>query len=396
MSELPKGWTTVALGDVVTVVSGATPKTGVVEFWDGDVSWATPKDLSVQQSATISSTARRISRAGLDSCAAQILPPHSVLLSSRAPIGLVAVNTAPMATNQGFKNLVPGSHVNPWFLAHWLRYRTDLLQSLGSGATFKELSKRTVSRIPLSLPPLNEQRRLAAILDRAASLSSLRKRYLKVLHSAAASLTHDLLVETTHYQPLGKFLERIDSGKSPVCEDRPAAREEWAVLKLGAISSGTYAPEENKALREGTLPSPQNEVRQGDLLFSRKNTRDLVGATAFVRKTPARRLLPDLIFRLILKEEADLLPEYVHAALSAPQVHRQLAERAGGSAASMVNISKAKLKTFEIPVPKFTAQREFVDKLNAIDELAERQREQLGMNGSVVSSLQSRAFRGEL
>src|SRR5699024_10676153 len=141
----------------------------------------------------------------------------------------------------------------------------------GVGGSLLRARPKDVARIPVPLPPLDEQRRIATILDSAASLSSLRTRYLEVLHSAAGSLTQELLIDTTNYQLFGDFLERIDSGKSPVCEDRPATGEEWSVLKLGAISSGTYAPGQNKALREETLPAPQNEVHPGDLLFSRKN-----------------------------------------------------------------------------------------------------------------------------
>ena len=100
-------WARAALAEVATIISGATPKTGVAEFWDGGIPWATPKDLSELGTATIARTPRTISDAGLRSCGATILPAGSVLFSSRAPIGHVAINAVPMATNQGFKSLVP-------------------------------------------------------------------------------------------------------------------------------------------------------------------------------------------------------------------------------------------------------------------------------------------------
>lgn len=161
-------WPRAALGEVARVVGGATPRTGVPEYWGGDVHWATPKDLSSLETMTISATERRITGAGLRSCAAEVLPAGSVLLSSRAPIGYVAINSIPMATNQGFKSLIPDQRVLiPRFLAHWLRAHQTYLESLGTGATFKEISKAVVSRIAIPLPPLEEQRRIAEILDRA-------------------------------------------------------------------------------------------------------------------------------------------------------------------------------------------------------------------------------------
>ncbi|HJD51698.1 MAG TPA: restriction endonuclease subunit S, partial [Candidatus Rothia avistercoris] len=134
----------VRLGDICQVVSGATPKTSVEEYWDGDINWVTPADLSKLSGAYISETPRKITEAGFNSCGTNLLPENSVLLSSRAPIGHVAINTVPMATNQGFKSLIPGDQILPKFLYYWLLDHKEYLQSLGVGATFKELSKKTV------------------------------------------------------------------------------------------------------------------------------------------------------------------------------------------------------------------------------------------------------------
>jgi type I restriction enzyme, S subunit len=153
-------WPEVALGDCCEVVGGATPKTGEPTYWDGEIDWATPKDLSNLNSAYIRSTPRKLTDVGLQSCSAALLPADSVLLSSRAPIGHVAINTVPMATNQGFKSLIPDkSQVDSKYLFYWLRANNNYLQSLGRGATFKEVSKRIVQKITVPLPPLEEQRR---------------------------------------------------------------------------------------------------------------------------------------------------------------------------------------------------------------------------------------------
>jgi predicted GIY-YIG superfamily endonuclease len=110
------------LGDCCEIVSGSTPSTNVESFWNGNICWVTPKDLSHLNGAYISDTPRKLTQSGLDSCGASILPSNSVLFSSRAPIGHVAINSVPMATNQGFKSFVPkDNRVNAKFLYHWLR-----------------------------------------------------------------------------------------------------------------------------------------------------------------------------------------------------------------------------------------------------------------------------------
>jgi type I restriction enzyme, S subunit len=167
-------WPKVYLGDVAQIVSGATPKSSVDQYWDGDIHWITPADLSRLEGKEVSATARRFTEAGLSSCSSRILPPRSVLFSSRAPIGHVAINTVPMATNQGFKSFVPDQEIlSSDFLYWWLKSSKAYLQSLGRGATFKEVSKEIVESIEIPLPPLEEQRRIAAILDKAVSLEKI-------------------------------------------------------------------------------------------------------------------------------------------------------------------------------------------------------------------------------
>ncbi|BAV87990.1 type I restriction-modification system [Rothia aeria] len=181
----------VKLGDIGQVISGATPKTSVPEYWGGDIYWATPKDLSRLESAYIDSTERTITESGKASCATSILPENSVLLSSRAPIGHVAINTTPMATNQGFKSIIPTNDVIPKYLYYWLSANKYYIQSMGNGATFKEISKKVVESIVLPLPPLEEQKRIVSILDKAKSIQEARERQLAALDELSYSIFVD-------------------------------------------------------------------------------------------------------------------------------------------------------------------------------------------------------------
>lgn len=167
-------WPIKRIGEVCDIVSGATPRTERPEFWGGGIPWATPKDLSELDGWSLDRTARTLTGEGLASCSAAMVPEGSVLLSSRAPIGLVAVAGMPMCTNQGFKNLVCGPDVDPWYLFGWCRIRTMYLQSLGRGATFKEISKRIVESIELPLPPMQRQRRFRSRLMNLTSVHRAR------------------------------------------------------------------------------------------------------------------------------------------------------------------------------------------------------------------------------
>ena len=203
-------WPTVRLEDCTEIVSGATPSTSESAYWDGDVCWATPKDLSELDGAYISDTPRKITRGGLQSCAATVLPPESVLFSSRAPIGHVAINTVPMATNQGFKSFVPKrERVHAKFLYHWLRHNRPYLESLGNGATFKEVSKAVVARIEIPLPPLPEQRRIAEILDKADALRAKRRAALAQLDTLTQSIFLDMFGDPAT-NPKGWPIKRIE------------------------------------------------------------------------------------------------------------------------------------------------------------------------------------------
>ena len=172
----PMKWPTKQVGDVCNIVSGATPKTNRSEFWGGGIPWATPKDLSALEGWSLDSTERTLTDEGLASCSATMMPEKSVLLSSRAPIGLVAIAGVPMCTNQGFKNLVCGPDIDPWYLFGWCKLRRTFLQSLGRGATFKEISKRIVECVELPLPPMQKQRRFREILESLMSIDRERSR----------------------------------------------------------------------------------------------------------------------------------------------------------------------------------------------------------------------------
>ena len=150
--EIPEGWNVVNLIDFAEIKNGATPSTANPLNYGGDIIWITPKDLSDQQSKFVYQGERNISQLGYNSCSTNLLPANSVLLSSRAPIGLVSITKAKLCTNQGFKNLVPHDAKNSLYLYYYIKHHIKQIEQLGTGTTFKEVSREDLCKFPILMP----------------------------------------------------------------------------------------------------------------------------------------------------------------------------------------------------------------------------------------------------
>jgi type I restriction enzyme S subunit len=184
---MKEGWEIKTIGQVCDVVNGGTPKTDVLDYWDGNHRWITPAEMGKRSSPYVSDTSRRLTELGLRDSSVQMLPPNSVIHSTRAPIGHLVINAEPMGTNQGCKGLVPRATIDSKFLYHYLCSIVGLLNSLGTGATFKELSGGKLKEVPIPIPPLAEQQRIVALLDEAlAGLSTAKANAERNLQNARA------------------------------------------------------------------------------------------------------------------------------------------------------------------------------------------------------------------
>ena len=164
-------WPMVRIGDVFQIESGGTPSTDNPQFWDGDIAWATLVDIP-KSISRISTTVRKITEAGLDNSSAKILPKNTVLVSSRATIGRIAITDTDMATNQGFKNVVVSKENNSSYVAYALSFKVEDMIAMASGGTFKEISKSSFSTIEIPLPPLEVQEQIVSELDSNAAIVS--------------------------------------------------------------------------------------------------------------------------------------------------------------------------------------------------------------------------------
>ncbi|MDD6595598.1 MAG: restriction endonuclease subunit S [Catenibacterium mitsuokai] len=159
-------WVECTISDIGTVVGGATPSTKKSEnYVDGKIAWITPKDLSTFKGRYIVSGERNITESGLKSCSTKLLPKNTVLFSSRAPIGYIAIAANDLCTNQGFKSVIPNENTDPLFLYYLLKFNKDKIESMGSGTTFKEISAKVMKSIKVFVPiSKSMQKNIASIL----------------------------------------------------------------------------------------------------------------------------------------------------------------------------------------------------------------------------------------
>ena len=167
MVDMMGEWITCTIGDLGTVVGGATPSTKKEEnYIDGTIPWITPKDLAGYHGRFISRGERNITERGLKSCSTQMMPAHTVLFSSRAPIGYIAITKNEVCTNQGFKSIVPNADTDYMFLYYLMKHNKSIIEGQGSGTTFKEVSGKTMRSIQVKVPKtVEEQRKIASILS---------------------------------------------------------------------------------------------------------------------------------------------------------------------------------------------------------------------------------------
>ena len=177
---IPNDWDIKYLNDFGDVISGGTPSTTISEYWDGDIAWCTPSDITSTDGKYIFKTERCITEKGLKNSAATVLPTNSILLCTRATIGELKLSGIPMATNQGFKNLHSNGSGSVDYLFYILQTKKKDMIELAIGSTFLEISKKALCSIPLQTPPIAEQEYIAeALSDVDSMISSLEKLIIK-------------------------------------------------------------------------------------------------------------------------------------------------------------------------------------------------------------------------
>jgi type I restriction enzyme S subunit len=282
-----------------------------------------------------------------------------------------------------------------------MRFSAQRLDALGNGATFKEVSKKVVEEFEIPLPPLAEQKRIAAILDKADALRRKRQQAIDLadqfLRSVFLEMFGDPVTNPMGWDEkrLAEGINSIESGWSASGDSMPASGDQLGVLKISAVTSGTFRPEENKAVEVGSVPVGKRLLKPhaGDLLFSRANTRELVAATAIVDQHYDHLFLPDKLWRI--ETNKGLVPEFLHFLLKQPRMKSRLTSQATGTSGSMLNISKRKFEETPAIFPPADKQYRFANVYQKAREMVSTENQGKFELDQLFSALSQKAFQGE-
>ncbi|GAK34620.1 putative type-1 restriction enzyme MjaXP specificity protein [alpha proteobacterium Q-1] len=386
-------WQTQTIEEVCEVVNGGTPKTGVREYWDGGHQWVTPAEMGKRQSPFIAETARTLTDAGVANSSARPLPPMSVILSSRAPIGHLVINTVPMSFNQGCKGLIPKQNLHHKYLFYFLHANVELLNSLGTGATFKELSGGKLKSVQIPVPPLEEQKRIAAILDEAF------EGIAKATANAERNLANSEELFDSQLQSIFDDQDGAEYELSDVCsiESRlidPKAAEFADLLHIGGGNMVTKSDEliDLRTAKEEGLISGKflfdretvlySKIRPYLMKVSRPDFMGLCSADVYPLK-PRKGILDRdyLYFLLLSKRFTDYAVE-------------------GSGRAGMPKVNRKHLFAYRVRLPDLELQKEAAAKIdstmNARSQLSKVYRSKLRALSQLRQTLLQKAFSGEL
>lgn len=301
---------------------------------------------------------------------------------------------------------VTDPNVHPRYLLRYLKSKQAIAEysRLGKGSVHrrKAISLSALGKMRIPLPSFNEQQRIVEVLDRADELRAKRRQALAHLDELTQSIFLDMFgdpVENDRQWPqatVGDFVAGFESGKNIAAEDNNDPRAKYRVLKVSAVTSLSFKPEESKAAPVDYSPPTSHIVREGDLLFSRANTAELIGATAIAIGIPANLLLPDKLWRFVWHDVPRAHPLYVRQLFQQPRFRREIARRATGTSGSMKNISQEKVLAIRCGLPPLQLQQEFAERVSAIENVRLAQRTQLAELDALFASLQNRAFKGLL
>ena len=396
---MKEGWEIKTLGEVCEVMNGGTPKTGVPMNWDGSHLWITPAEMGKRLTPYISNTERKLTDFGLRDSSARMLPPKSVILSSRAPIGHLVINTEPMATNQGCKGLIPRSQLHYKYLYYYLLSIVDLLNSLGTGATFKELSGGKLKEVTIPFSVLTEQLRIVAILDEAfegiATAKAKAEKNLKNARQLFESHLNSVFsqrgegwVEKTIEQICSKITdgEHLRPKMTPNGIPFLSAKD---VLDNNLVFTDSLFVSETDAIKFRKRCNPE----RGDILIVSRGA--TVGRTCVVNTSKDFCLLGSVI---LLKVEKNYSSHFIAYALKSSALRNQL--MTVSEAAAQPAIYLRDIKTLRIGSPSLIEQEAIVchlDKFSAetqrLESIYQKKIEALD---ALKKSILQKAFDGEL
>lgn len=408
--KVPENWCWVRLGAITSIVGGGTPSSKVKEYYeDGTIPWLSPADLSGYEKIYISRGAKNITELGLEKSSAKLMPKDTVLLSSRAPIGYVAIAENEMCTNQGFKSFLPSPAYTPRYLYWYLKGAKNLLESYASGTTFLELSASKAAKVEFPLAPIEEQSRIVARIESLfAKLDEAKEKIQEVLDGAelrkaailqqafSGKLTekwreeNDIEEDRWEEHTLGEVCRSIYDGDHM---PPPKTEEGIPFLVISNVNTGYLSFENTRYVNEEYFNniSDTRKPEKGDVLYT------LVGSYGIPVVVDTGRPFCFQRHMALLKPKT-VQTRYLWYVLQTKEFFYKATKVATGTAQLTVPIKK--LRELSINVPQMPEQQEIV---RLLDNLLFNEQatvtaceSALDTIDTLKKSILARAFRGEL
>ena len=348
------------LGDICEIVSGSTPKTGIDEYWDGNIKWITPAELN-DDTYIITDSVRKITELAVKKTGLSSFPKGTVILSSRAPIGKVAIAGCEMYCNQGFKNLICSDKINSKYLYWFLKGNTAYLNSLGRGATFKEISKGIVSEIEINVPNIEKQEEAVATLEKISGIIALRKKELIVLDNLIKARFVEMFdLSNCVYKSLGECTDFVDyRGHTPELSDEGTIR----MINAKSVGKGFFKYVD-EFITEKTYESWMHRGfgYPGDILFVTEG--HTFGNTCLIPKDMTKFALGQRV--ITIKGRAEIENAFLCSYMQTDMFGKDInVYRTGGTAQGIR--SKDLIKVM-VPIPPIEQQKDFVKFVNQVDK----------------------------
>lgn len=385
-------WKETTLGSISEVIGGGTPPTAISEYWNGSIVWLTPTEITSQDGKVVSNSLRKITDSGFRNSGAQMLPKGSVILTSRASIGFVAISGIALCTNQGFQSLIPNESLVAKFLMFWIQQNRSEFESRSAGSTFKEISKSNVKSMKILLPTIPEQKRIVDLISSVDAYVEALQQQLECAKKSRNAVLHELLT---------------------------TGGDDWVESNLGSIAkwSGGITPSmaNLEFWTDGTIPW----ISSGDIAtYERQGTKKCVSRKAL--SDSSLKLLPIgtiilvvrsgiLIHSLpvaILREPAcinqdiksaqvneNVVPEFLWMYLRF--MEKEILSTCRKTGTTVQSISTDALLGMTINVPPLAQQKSIIEIISTVDEIANRTERVINQAQNLRSGLLSDLLSGD-
>ncbi|MBP21394.1 MAG: restriction endonuclease subunit S [Alcanivorax sp.] len=388
-------WPKVKLGDIVDIKGGGTPSKSNPDFWGGDIPWASVKDF---KTSSLKETADYITELGVEKSATNVIPAGNVIVPTRMALGKVAINEVDIAINQDLKALLVKDEktLSKLYLMRFLESKSAFIDEQGKGATVKGITLDVLRNLDVPLPRLSEQKRIAAILDKADAIRRKRQQAIQLADEFLRAVFLDMFgdpVTNPKGFPLGTIRDLVESANYGSSAKASEAVGDYPILRMGNITyEGAIDMTDLKYIDLTDKEKPKYLAVKGDLLFNRTNSKELVGKTAvYDRDDPVA--IAGYLIRVRTNEKGN--SHYISGYLNSSHGKATL-QNMCKSIVGMANINAQEMQDIPVIIPPVRLQNRYGGIVVSTKEKLEAHQAALNANNELFNALSQKAFSGQL